>query len=221
MATPVMLHLSAAIRYFADGSPLNIMLTHGISRQSVYDSVWRTTDAVNATSQLSFNQHGAQFPSNDEQGEIADGFKVRSKAGFDKICLTVDGMLIWTVQSSPAQCEKLSVGERQIHCYRKDKFGIVLMAGCDHMCRFWWADIRHPGLTSDYLVFATSDLGLKLEHDNNDIVKPGYTMAGDNAWVPRPWMATPIPGHYISATDDATISTTHKSELQLSKHLAY
>ena len=77
------------------------------------------------------------------------------------------------------------------------------MAGCDHMCRFRWADIRHPGLTLDYLAFATSDLCLKLEHDNNDIMKPGYTMVGDNAWVPRPWMATPIPGHCISGTDDA------------------
>jgi hypothetical protein len=77
------------------------------------------------------------------------------------------------------------------------------MAGCDHKCRFRWADIRHPGLTSDYLAFATSDLGLKLEHDNNDIMKPGYTMVGDNAWVPRPWMATPISGHCVSGTDDA------------------
>lgn len=112
-------------------------------------------------------------------------------------------MLIWTVQPTAAQCEVLRVGERQFHCYRKDKFGFVLMAGCDHKCRFRWADIRHPGLTSDYLAFATSDLGLKLEHDNNDIMKPGYTMVGDNAWVPRLWMVTPIPGHCVSGTDDA------------------
>ena len=138
---PTKLRLSAAIRYFAGGSPLDIMLTHGISRQSVYCSVWGTTDAVNTTSHLSFNEHGAQFPSHEEQEEIAEGFKLKSKAGFDKICLTVDGMLIWTVQPTAAQCEVLRVSERQFHCYRKDKFGIVLMAGCDHMCQFRWADI--------------------------------------------------------------------------------
>ena len=55
----------------------------------------------------------------------------------------------------------------------------------------------------NYLAFATSDLGAELEHDNNNIMKPGYTMVGDNAWVPRPWMATPIPGHCITGTDDA------------------
>jgi hypothetical protein len=58
-------------------------------------------------------------------------------------------------------------------------------------------------VTSDYLAFATSDLGVQLDNDNTDIIKPGYTMVGDNAWVPRPWMATPIPGHCISGTDDA------------------
>ena len=59
------------------------------------------------------------------------------------------------------------------------------------------------GLTSDYLAFATSDLGVQLEHNNTDIIKPGYTMVGDNAWVPRQWMATPIPGHWITGVNDA------------------
>ena len=197
------LRLSAALRFYAGGSPLDIMLTHGISRQSVYRSVWGTTDAINATPSLSFNQNNAEFPSHDEQVEIAEGFKLRSRAGFDKICLAVDGMLVWTVQPTADDCKELKVGERQFHCARKDKFGMNLMAGCDHMCRFRWADLRHPGLTSDYLAFATSDLGVQLEHDNNDIIKPGYTMVGDNAWVPRQWMATPIPGHCITGTDDA------------------
>jgi len=196
------LRLSAALRFYAGDSPLDIMLSHEMSRQSVYRSVWGTTDAINATSSLSFNQNNAEFPSHEEQEEIAEGFKMRSRAGFDKICLAVDGMLVWTVQPSRADCEELRVGKRQFHCARKDKFGMNLMAGCDHMYRFWWADIQHPGFTSDYLAFATSDIGLKLEHDNNDIMKPGYTMVGDKAWVPRPWMATPIPGHCISGTDD-------------------
>ena len=173
-----------------------------MSRQSVYRSVWGTTDAVNATPDLSLNRDNAEFPSHEEQVEIAEGFKMRSRADFDRICLVVDGMLIWTVQPTRAECEELKVGERQFHCARKDKFGMNLMAGCDHMCRFRWADLRHPGLTSDYLAFATSTLGIQLERENNNIVKPGYTMVGDNAWIPRVWMAVPIPGHCISGTDE-------------------
>ncbi|KAL7473994.1 hypothetical protein ACHAW6_000470 [Cyclotella cf. meneghiniana] len=123
---------------------------------------------------------------------------LRSKAGFDRICLAVDGMLVWTVQPTSADCKEL-----QFHCAQKDKVDMNLMAGCDHMRRFWWSDIRHPGLMLDYLAFATLDLGAELEHNNNNKMKPGYTMVGDNAWVPRPWMATPIPGHCITGTDDA------------------
>ena len=78
-----------------------------MSRQSVYKSVWGTTDAINATSSLSFNLNNEAFPSHEEQGEIAEGFKLRSRAGFDKICLAVDGMLVWTVQPTTADCEEL------------------------------------------------------------------------------------------------------------------
>jgi hypothetical protein len=197
------LRLSAALRFAAGGSPLDIMLTHGMSRQSVYDSIWGTTDAVNQTKSLDFNADGAEFPSHEEQEEIAKGFKAMSAAQFDRIVLALDGMLVWTVQPTSADCDVMKVGERQFHCFRKDKFGMNLMAGCDHLCRFRWADIKHPGKASDYLAFATSSLGLKLEQPNNNIIKSGHTIIGDNAWVPRPWMAVPIPGHCITVNDDA------------------
>ena len=197
------LRLSAAIRYFSGGSPLDIALSHGIARASVYQSAWGVVDAVNKTKLLSFNANDEEFPSHEEQDEIAKGFASMSAAGFSKISLAVDGMLIWTIQPSAADCAELEMGERLFHCFRKDKFGMVLMAGCDHLCRFRWADIRHPGITSDYLAFSTSKLGLQLEKDGNNIMKPGHTMVGDNAWVETDWMATPIPGHCISETDDA------------------
>ena len=85
--------LSAAC-FYAGGSPLDIMLSHGMSQQSVYRSIWGTTDAINATASLSLNQNNAEFPSHEEQEEIAKGLTLRSKAGFDRICLAVDGMLV-------------------------------------------------------------------------------------------------------------------------------
>ncbi|KAL3772329.1 hypothetical protein ACHAWO_004214 [Cyclotella atomus] len=65
------LRLSAALRFAAGSSPLDIMLTHGISHQSVYDSIWGTTDAVNKTKSLDFNADGAEFPSHGD--EVAGG----------------------------------------------------------------------------------------------------------------------------------------------------
>jgi hypothetical protein len=57
------LRLSAALRFAAGSSPLDIMLTHSMSCQSVYDSIWGTTDAVNQTKSLDFNADGAESQS--------------------------------------------------------------------------------------------------------------------------------------------------------------
>ena len=48
------LRLSAAVRYFAGGDPLDIMLSHGISHSSVYNSIWGVVDAVNKCDKLKF-----------------------------------------------------------------------------------------------------------------------------------------------------------------------
>jgi hypothetical protein len=95
-AIPTALYLSAAIRYFAGGSPLDIMLSHGLARSSVYNSVWGTVNAVNKTKSMSFNEDEASFPSHKEQEDIAKGFESMSGAGFDKVSLAVDGLLVWT-----------------------------------------------------------------------------------------------------------------------------
>lgn len=76
---PTMLRLSAAIRFFAGGSVYDIMLSHGMGKQSVYESIYGVVNAVNATAALAFNANGAEFPSHEEQREIAAGF--RSKSG--------------------------------------------------------------------------------------------------------------------------------------------
>ncbi len=52
---PSKLRLSAAIRYFSGASVYDIMLTHGMGRQTVYDSVYGAVNAINNTNTLSFN----------------------------------------------------------------------------------------------------------------------------------------------------------------------
>ena len=200
---PTQLRLSAALRFFAGASIYDIMLTHGIGKQSVYDSVYGVVNVVNEEPSLGFNANNGEFPSHDEQREIAAGFKLKSGADFDKIMLTMDGMLIWTTQPTKADCKYLNIGQRLFHCYRKDKFGWLLMAGCDHDTKFRWADIRHPSSTSDYLTWVSSDLGWALEKDDSDIILDGHTLAGDNAFVENETMSTPIPGLGLSTLEDA------------------
>jgi hypothetical protein len=148
---PTKLRLSAALRFFAGSSIYDIMVTHGIGKQTVYNSVYGVVNVVNEEPTLGFNANSAEFPSHGEQKEIASGFGQKSGAGFDKIVLAVDGMLVWTTEPLKADCDYLEIGQMLFHCYRKDKYGWLLMAGCDHQTRFRWSDIRHPSSTSDYL----------------------------------------------------------------------
>ena len=119
---PAKLHLSAGICYFSGASVYDIILMHGMGRQTVYDSVYGVVNAINNTNTLSFNvsfeftflffsfltklsfhitsvrENGAEFPSFEDQWCIAQGFEQKSSAGFDKIIMALDGMLIRTIQ---------------------------------------------------------------------------------------------------------------------------
>ena len=83
------------------------MVTHGMGKQTVYNSVYGVVNVVNAEPSLDFNNDGALFPSHDEQRNIAAGFELKSVAGFDKIIMAIDGMLVWTF-SLPRGIVKLS-----------------------------------------------------------------------------------------------------------------
>ena len=72
---PSELKLSLAIRYFAGGDPYDLMISHGVSLSSVYNSVWQVVDAVNACEDLVI-----EFPTDHEaQKDIAEGFKKNLK----------------------------------------------------------------------------------------------------------------------------------------------
>jgi hypothetical protein len=179
------------------------MLTHGISKPSVYKSIYEVINAANNCPELALNEGGAEFPSHGKQHQIAAEFLQMSSAFFNCCCLTLDGMLVWTNQPTKQDCLDVGIGERSFHCYRKDKFGMLLLAGSDARCRFKWADITHPGCASDFTAWVTSELGMKLAQPGQDIIAPGLTIFGNNAFVETQYMSTPIPGKKLSRYDDA------------------
>lgn len=181
------LRLCAAIRYFSGGSTYDIMLMLGMSHSSVYESIWGVVDCVNQCSALSFS-----FPSPEEQKDIAEGFQERSSAGFDVVVGAVDGMLVWTKKPSRKECRAMECGESQFFCDRKKKFGLNLQAIVDHLGRFTWISLEYPGACSDYLAWSCSDIVSFLEQDG--VLLPGHTIVGDNAYVKKMYMATPILG---------------------------
>ncbi|KAL7525672.1 hypothetical protein ACHAXR_001108, partial [Thalassiosira sp. AJA248-18] len=180
--------LSIAIRYFAGASAYDIMQIHDVSLVSVYYSVWGVIDAINTTEGLAY-----QFPDHTQQEDIADGFFRKSGAGFAKVIGAIDGIIICTIMPSIRICREIECGQTNFRCHRKDKYGFNLQAICDHTLRIYWAEMKWPGATSDYMAWVTSSLCMDLE--NNAVTKillDGYTLIGDNAYVKRMFMATPL-----------------------------
>ena len=120
------LRLSAALRYFAAGSPIDIALSHGISVKDVYTSVWRVVDAINDTEQLKI-----RFPEKDEQKILAAKAKQKSAAEFDGAVGFIDGMLIWTDRPTKKECDKAGIGPKKFFCGRKKKFCMNMTATVD------------------------------------------------------------------------------------------
>ena len=202
---PTKLRLSAAIRFFAGGDASDLVLTHGMGYSTLYESVWGVVDVINQSKHphLQFNEDGASFPSHEEQREIAEAFERMSGAGFDNVIGAVDGMLVWTIKPPKKVCDAMDIGQMAYHCYRKDKYGVILLAICDDKTRFRWIDIRCPGRSSDYLAWLMSTLPDQLDNEEKEIVLEGMTIVGDNAFVENNYMAIPFPGNAIDEEQDA------------------
>ena len=181
--------LSAALRYFAGGAPVDIAIAHGIAHSEVYTSIWMVVDAVNKCDALKI-----EFPEDHEkQKAIAEGFEKKSEAGFKICCGAIDCMLLWLEKPTKEECDQAKCSERKFYCGRKKKFGLQFQAVCDHNNKFLDVSMKHPGATSDFLAFSTSTLFLD-KLDKEGFLAPGLCLFGDNAYVNAPFMATPFKG---------------------------
>jgi DDE superfamily endonuclease len=159
---------------------------HGVSHAFVFKCIWQVVDAIHSVNDLNI-----VFPAtHEDQFKVADGFKKKSDAGFNSCVGTIDGMLIWTLKPSKAQCTKASCFSKKFFCGRKMKFGLNMQATCDSERRFLDVSIRHPGSTSDFLAFQTSSLKHTLEEPG--FLHPDLHLFGDNAYVNTPYMVTPF-----------------------------
>jgi hypothetical protein len=70
---PPEIEVSVALRFFAGGSPYDLMLTHGISHISVFNCIWRVVSAVNRCVDLRI-----RFPTDHEiQKKIAKALRAK------------------------------------------------------------------------------------------------------------------------------------------------
>ena len=71
---PTKLRLSAALRFFAGAAVYDIMLTHGMGKQTVHKSIYGVVDCINKDASLVFNLDDTKFSLHNEQREIAASF---------------------------------------------------------------------------------------------------------------------------------------------------
>ena len=129
------------------------------------------------------------FPeSEEEQQKLADGFMMKSRAGFKKCVGAIDGVLVWTDKPSISDLASLHFGSTQFYCGHKSKHGLNIQAVCDVNRRFLYVFIGCPGAMSDYLVFLLSPLKHKLDAG---LLKKDFCIFGNNAYVNTLYMATP------------------------------
>jgi len=149
--------LGIALRYFAGGSPYDIMVKFGVSHTSIFESVWIVVQAVNESTAMRI-----EYPSDvDVQRKIAEGFRDVSKVKFDCCAGAIDGILVWMHKPSMKEADAAGVGQKKFLCGRKGKFGLNCQAVCDVRGRILDISITYGGSSSDCLAFEASDLVYK------------------------------------------------------------
>ena len=184
------IRLGAAIRYFAGGSPYDIVCMFGISYSEVMSSVWIIVHAINTCPQFEISYPDAL----EEQKKIAAGFEAASTPGIRNCAGAIDGILIWMPKPSLKEARKAGVDQKKFLCGRKHKFGLNCQAVSDCRGRILDISIKYGGASSDCLAFEASELHARLE--NGLMCQDGdnerFVLFGDNAYLNTAYMATPF-----------------------------
>jgi hypothetical protein len=182
------------------------MTTYGFGHSDTVRSDWYVIDAIN-----SHPNFKVEYPEvHEDQRQIACGLKKVSSANFKCCTGAIDaGILIWIHKPFKKDCMDFGCNDGKFLCTQKSKFGLNCQAVCDIRGRILDISIMYPGSTSDCLAFEGMSLFHQLE---NGLLAPGLCIFGDNAYLNKPYMATPY-----AAVSDGTkdIYNFYHSQLQI------
>ena len=108
--------LSYVLQIFAGEAQYEILQTRRFCYTEIYNSFHGVVNAVNATKELNFLQF-----THERQIEIAEGFKERSQAEFDKIVGALDSMLVWTCKPTTRGCAEMKISSGKLMCEKRFK----------------------------------------------------------------------------------------------------
>ncbi|KAL3786233.1 hypothetical protein HJC23_002484 [Cyclotella cryptica] len=187
--------LACALRYFAGGSPYDIMAKYGMSHSEVMNSVWYVVEASNTQSDWYIS-----YPeSHEEQLRIAMEFKDKSSVDFEWCAGAIDGIIIWMNRPTLKEAAKVGVDQQKFFCGRKHKFGLNCQAVCDVRGMFLDISITHGASAADCLAFENSELYKRLQ---KGVLAEDLILFGDNAYINSIFMATPYPNTSGGSNDN-------------------
>ena len=186
--------LGIAIRYFAGGDPVDMMVNYGVGFKDVFVSVWSVVMAVNRCTEFYISYPQSRV----EQMKIADDFRAVSSVGFNNCAGAIDGVLIWTQMPSEEDAGD-KMGRKSFLCGRKGKFGLNMQAVSDVRGRILDISVKCGGASSDCLAFEASRLYCRL---GRGLLASGLVLFGDNAYLNSAFMATPFPNCGSGPKDD-------------------
>jgi hypothetical protein len=187
--------LACALRYFAGGSPYDIMAKYGVSHASALDSVWAVVEAMN-----SLDEFIIEYPNlEDDQLKLAQEFQNLREVQFSNCTGAIDDILLWILKPPEEDAAEVGCGRRKFFCGCKGKFGLNCQAVFNVRGQFLDLSIGLPGALSDCIALEGSNLYERLE---GGLLKNGLVLFGDNAYLNTRSMATPFPNVSSGCKDD-------------------
>ena len=176
--------LAVALRYFAGGDPLDLMLIYGICKAQVMLFVWRAVDALN------LRLDNINFPIDDVAAlqELEADFRAGTRGGFwEGQVGAIDG--VHFRQRCPSHQEVAD--PMRYYVARKQEFALLAIAICDYHRRFTWVDISHAACTHDSTAWEATKLGARIKAGH--LPKP-FFLNGDAAFPLSNSMIVPSTG---------------------------
>ena len=192
---PTSIRLGCALRYFAGGSPYDLMVSYGISHTEMLNSIWLVVEAINT-----YEDFFIQYPEDHEKQRcVAAAFCDASAVDFDCCAGAIDGILIWIAKPTEKDANRSGIGRKKFFCARKNKFGLNCQAVSDCRGRIVDISMKYGGSSSNCLAFEASNLWSRLE---DGLLGPGLFLFGDNAYLNCSYMATPYTNVSRGGKDD-------------------
>jgi DDE superfamily endonuclease len=186
--------LAITLRWLAGGSYLDIYFAFGVAISTFFKSdgiLWGTIAAID-------NNIDIGFPLNDIQKleEISEGFSGQCKRRMTGCVMAMDG---WVMKT---RCPNITEVTNQI-CYRNRKgvWGLVIFAGCDHVCRFIMFSVKCPGSTNDCIAWELTKLFQEVVVKKK--LPPEYYFICDEAVPANEFVLSPFGGRNIRTWRDS------------------